>query len=93
LTKLSKVPALAEGNTIQDVAAQLTAQIQQINAQINAQTNAQVAQRFDQLVFLVICCLGTHCPKPVKVKLICSRSDDATFLEIGSPGAGLLTPA
>merc|ERR1712072_33045 len=62
-TKLPNVPALAEGNAIQQLTAQVNAQFAQVNAQINAQfaqviaqmnaqfaqVNAQFAQRFDQL--------------------------------------------
>ncbi len=58
-TKLPNVPALAEGNAIQQLTAQFNAQFAQVNAQINAQfaqinaqfaqVNAQFAQRFDQL--------------------------------------------
>merc|ERR1712230_239931 len=62
-TKLPNVPALAEGNAIQQLTAQVNAQINaqfaQVNAQMNAQfaqvnaqftqVNAQFAQRFDQL--------------------------------------------
>merc|ERR1712000_657604 len=44
-TKLPNVPALAEGNAIQQLTAQVNAQF----AQVNAQINAQFAQRFDQL--------------------------------------------
>merc|ERR1712169_17467 len=62
-TKLPNVPALAEGNAIQQLTAQVNAQINaqfaQVNAQMNAQfaqvnaqftqVNAQFAQGFDQL--------------------------------------------
>merc|ERR1712029_752827 len=51
-TKLPNVPALAEGNAIQQLTAQVNAQFAQVNAQINAQfaqVNAQIAPRFDQL--------------------------------------------
>merc|ERR1712169_172083 len=62
-TKLPNVPALAEGNAIQQLTAQVNAQFAQVNAQINAQfaqvnaqmnaqfaqVNAQFTQRFDQL--------------------------------------------
>merc|ERR1712000_110713 len=47
-TKLPNVPALAEGNAIQQLTAQVNAQFAQVNAQF-AQVNAQFAQRFDQL--------------------------------------------
>merc|ERR1712000_519551 len=54
-TKLPNVPALAEGNAIQQLTTQMNAQFAQVNAQfaqVNAQfaqVNAQFAQRFDQL--------------------------------------------
>merc|ERR1711939_1064025 len=58
-TKLPNVPALAEGNAIQQLTTQMNAQFAQVNAQMNAQfaqinaqfaqVNAQFAQRFDQL--------------------------------------------
>merc|ERR1712230_147940 len=46
-TKLPNVPALAEGNAIQQLTAQVNAQFAQVNAQMNAQftqVNAQFAQ-------------------------------------------------
>merc|ERR1712230_321447 len=43
-TKLPNVPALAEGNAIQQLTAQVNAQFAQVNAQVNAQMNAQFAQ-------------------------------------------------
>merc|ERR1711939_689273 len=46
-TKLPNVPALAEGNAIQQLTAQVNAQFAQVNAQINAQfaqANAQFTQ-------------------------------------------------
>merc|ERR1711939_1041136 len=46
-TKLPNVPALAEGNAIQQLTTQMNAQFAQVNAQfaqVNAQMNAQFAQ-------------------------------------------------
>merc|ERR1712169_90608 len=51
-TKLPNVPALAEGNAIQQLTAQVNAQFAQVNAQINAQfaqVNAQMNAQFAQV--------------------------------------------
>merc|ERR1712029_439673 len=51
-TKLPNVPALAEGNAIQQLTAQVNAQFAQVNAQINAQfaqVNAQMNAQFAQI--------------------------------------------
>merc|ERR1711939_112761 len=47
-TKLPNVPALAEGNAIQQLTAQVNAQFAQVNAQMNAQF-AQVNAQFTQV--------------------------------------------
>merc|ERR1711939_200269 len=47
-TKLPNVPALAEGNAIQQLTAQINAQFAQVNAQMNAQF-AQVNAQFTQV--------------------------------------------
>merc|ERR1711939_524739 len=51
-TKLPNVPALAEGNAIQQLTAQVNVQFAQVNAQINAQfaqVNAQMNAQFAQV--------------------------------------------
>ncbi|KAL2402922.1 hypothetical protein ABEF93_006038 [Exophiala dermatitidis] len=47
-TKLSNVPALAEGNAVAQLAAQMNAQFAQMNAQMNAQF-ARINDRFAQI--------------------------------------------